>query len=351
MLLLREGVALMDKQEAQKLASEALIQPLWWFQAKFFQAWERVDQIGRPHIELIQVGYPLILWAFSRWCCSEDSGCAWGHKDLGTRSKITSEALGGTRRLSSSGSRTSPCSCFCPTQTPKRPAPMRCRSKFDLSYSKQCNEFFKSGFLILGRGREKSVFSQIKCGILWVFAYVFLVVAVGSLIFIRLSKRPERERLRKNSSSKVSCSSLLKRSKARFLERLDQLAVGGEPRAQTVGSCLVGVHAGQPGFSSQSYRLSLGPWDPLSSLLAPLPSQILTISFGGEHWVNSASKPGDLCQDISSLVSLVPFNQCPNCCPTHPPRFSQGLSLHFSWVYLVYTTFSSSLFSLFFCLP
>lgn len=250
MLLLREGVALMDKQEAQKLASEALIQPLWWFQAKFFQAWERVDQIGRPHIELIQVGYPLIPWAFSRWCCSEDSGCAWGHKDLGTRSKIASEALGGTRRLSSPRSRTSPCSRFCPTQTPKRPAPMRCRSKFDLSYSKQCNEFFKSGFLILGRGREKSVFSQIKCGILWVFAYVFLVVAVGSLIFIRLSKRPERESLRKNSSSKVSCSSLLKRSKARFLERLYQLAVGGEPRAQTAGSCLVGVHAGQPGFSS-----------------------------------------------------------------------------------------------------
>ena len=78
MLLLRDWVALPDKQEAWKLALEPLIQPPWWFPTRFFEAWERACQVGYSHSELIWAGSPVIPWAFSRWHCSEDSGCAWG---------------------------------------------------------------------------------------------------------------------------------------------------------------------------------------------------------------------------------------------------------------------------------
>lgn len=78
MLLLRDWVALPDEQEAWKLALEPLIQPPWWFQTRFFEAWERSRQIGYPHSELIWAGSPVIPWSFSRWHCLEDSGCAWG---------------------------------------------------------------------------------------------------------------------------------------------------------------------------------------------------------------------------------------------------------------------------------
>lgn len=83
-------------------------------------------------------------------------------------------------------------SLVCPAQTPKRPCIYHTegrRSKLYPSYSKQCSMFRVSG-LRKEEGKKISVFLQIECEILWVFVYVFSLVAVGSLIFIRLSKSP-----------------------------------------------------------------------------------------------------------------------------------------------------------------
>lgn len=96
-----------------------------------------------------------------------------------------------------------------------------------------------------------------------------------------------RERLRKNSSSKVSCASLLKRSQGSFLEGRDQLAVEKtlERRLQVPGG-------GSP-CSPAWLLLADYPWVPEILcplfLLDPLPAQV---SFVEEHWINLASKPG-----------------------------------------------------------
>ena len=48
-----KGVVRPDKWEAWRLALEPLLQPPWWFQARFSEAWERACQIGYPHIESV----------------------------------------------------------------------------------------------------------------------------------------------------------------------------------------------------------------------------------------------------------------------------------------------------------
>lgn len=121
------------------------------------------------------------------------------------------------------------------------------------------NNVLCSGFLVSGKRKGKKSVSSCKlnvkyCGYL---CMCFRWWLWGLWYSSGFQKVLEGERLRKNSSSRVSCTSLLKSFKASFLEWRDWIAAGEEPNAQ-------GVHACKPGFPS---RVPPGyPWI-LESLL------------------------------------------------------------------------------------